>query len=394
MKRQKRNRNWVQDYFFLIVPKPFEDELLSSWLTRVALEHQRPLSVFLSLFVRHEGSAISRTDIDFLYDEKFLEQLARKSGLSQKDIYNMSLRSEEGYLFICSDCLYPPKQVRKLLDKRTHYGLMYCPKCLAEDSIPYFRKQWRYTFYNVCIKHKCYLTDRCWKCYKPIKLGKLQPDQDLSICSSCGYDLTKTIVTTMQSSEEKYGLKVTKWFESGLKKGYFKINHQKVPSVSIFESYTHLVALLDRKEKLILDNFPLYFQYKVICKELSKYSSRKMILVKKQFILSAMVYHLFQNFPKNLIDFANQNDLTHRDFVHGFHDIPFLYKDMIDRYIPLQNTIGREISESEVAGAIKFLKSEGKIVNQKNVADIVGCHFTKNKGYVKIYKVIALNFQC
>ena len=100
MAKKKRNRSsWVQDYFFLIVPQPLEDELLSSWITRVALEHKRQLSIFLTLFVKKEGSQISRTDIDFLYDEKLYEALVNKSNLTKEDIFKMSLRSEEGYLY-------------------------------------------------------------------------------------------------------------------------------------------------------------------------------------------------------------------------------------------------------------------------------------------------------
>ena len=147
---QKRSNNWVQDYFFLIIPKPLEDELLSSWLTRMAFEHQRTLTTFLSLFVKQDGSSLSRKDIDFLYEEKLFDSIFVKSNLSKKKILKMSLRSEEGYLYSCNNCLYPPNQIRKLVDKRTHNGLMYCPKCLAEDEIPYFRKKWTYSKYRIC----------------------------------------------------------------------------------------------------------------------------------------------------------------------------------------------------------------------------------------------------
>ena len=70
MAKKKRNRSsWVQDYFFLIVPQPLEDELLSSWLTRVAIEHRRQLPIFLTLFVKKEGNQVSRRDLDFIFDE-------------------------------------------------------------------------------------------------------------------------------------------------------------------------------------------------------------------------------------------------------------------------------------------------------------------------------------
>ena len=124
------------------------------------------LNQFISLYIRHEGCAMSRTDIDFQYNPKLLNLIAKKSKIELKIIERLSLRSEEGYLFTCSDCLYPPSQIRKLIDKRTHFGLMYCPKCLKEDKHPYFRKEWRYLFYNACPKHKIYLQDRCGVCYE------------------------------------------------------------------------------------------------------------------------------------------------------------------------------------------------------------------------------------
>lgn len=386
MAKQKRNRDWVQDYFFLFIPKPLEDELLTSWLTRTAIEHNRTLPQFISLFVRHDGSSTIRTDLDFQYNENLFKVLSQKSNLSFNQIYQMSLRSEEGHLFVCNDCLYSPKQIRKLIDKRTHHGLMYCPECLKEDKIPYFRKKWRYTFYNACSKHKVFLTDRCWACYKRISLSKIKHMKELTFCSKCERDLSDTLTSKISTSFD-YGLKAIKWFEKGLDKGYFIINKQKVKSLFVFEAYTKLVYLLDRKDKLILEEFPLEKEYKELCKKLDNYSSKKSSQIYKDFFLTAMVYFLFQNYPKNFISFAMDNHFTHRDFVHGFV-FSFWYKNMIDELISVENKIGREISESEILGAIKYLKHKGIVVNQLNVANILGCHFTIHKGFVKLYHII------
>ncbi len=387
MKTQRRNKDWVQDYFFLFIPKPLNDELLSSWLTRMAMEHKRPLSTFLSLYVRHEGSAISRTDIDFLYAKKLMDTLALKSSLSKQEIMNMSLRSEEGHLFVCNDCLYPPKQIRKLVDKRTHHGLMYCPKCLAEDKTPYFRKQWRYTFYNVCSKHKIFLTDCCWKCYERVSYTKNKHLKNLALCGKCEYDLRTTLSLSIPT-HYSIGLDAVIWFEEGLNNGYFSIDGEKVKSVFIFEVYTKLVYLLQRQHNLNLEGFPLLDEYKKLCRRLGKYTSKKVSMVYKDFFLTAMVYYLFSDFPDNLIRFSKQNSLTHREFVHGFKDMPFWYKSKVDELIPIQNKIGREISEMEVVSAINFLKLEGNVVNQLNVANLLGCHSTIHKGFVTLYHQI------
>ena len=62
---------------------------------------------------------------------------------------------------------------------------------------------------------------------------------------------------------------------------------------------------------------------------------------------------------------------------------------MIDKIIPIENKIGREINESEVTGAIKYLESIGERVNIINVAEVVGCHANIHKGFNKIYKSLA-----
>lgn len=387
MVKKKRNNAWVQDYFFLIVPQPFEDELLSSWLTRVAIEHRRQLPIFLTLFAKKEGNQISRTDIDFLYDEKLFEVLVNKSNLKKEDIFKMSLRSEEGYLFSCNDCLYPPLQIRKLTDKRTHNGLMYCPKCLAEDKIPYFRKKWRYQFYNACPKHKVFLTDRCWRCYEKVNFSKIKHNKEICICHKCEKDFRENLVININSNFE-YGLKAISWFEKSLNDGYFIIDDEKINSLFVFESFTALRSLVDRKDELNLKDFPLIEEYKTICKKLEKYNSKKALSIQKEFLLTSLVFYLFEEFPNNLLKFVSDNKLTNRDFIHGFKDITFWYKEIIDKFIPMENKIGREINESEVLGAIKYLEGTGERINIINVAKIVGCHPSIHKGFNKIYRKI------
>lgn len=56
-----------------------------------------------------------------------------------------------------------------------------------------------------------------------------------------------------------------------------------------------------------------------------------------------------------------------------------------------RNTKKVVITESEVIGAIKYLKQKGVTVNQLNVANVVGCHFTVHKEFVKIYKRVKVD---
>ena len=82
------------------------------------------------------------------------------------------------------------------------------------------------------------------------------------------------------------------------------------------------------------------------------------------------------------------NNVTYRDFFHSLKDTSYWYKNVIFEFVPMENKRGREIVESEVLGAIKYLESINERVNIINVAQIVGCHPSIHKGFKKIYKLI------
>ena len=185
---------------------------------------------------------------------------------------------------------------------------------------------------------------------------------------------------------DEYGLEAIKWFEEGLQKGYFETNGQKIWSVMFFHIFCKLSSVLDRKENLKLTNFSMLNNYQEICKKLKIYNSKKSSIIYKSFYLNSMIYHLFQDFPNNFQDFIVLNKLTYREFTHDLNYIPFWYENLISELIPKQNKIGREISQSEVLGAIKYLKHIDERVNLINVAQIVGCHPNIHKGFNRIYK--------
>lgn len=344
---------------------------------------------FFNLHLKNtRKNSYARKDLDFYNNQEFFDRLSSKSILSRDELIKMSLRGDEGYLFI-NQSLYPPHQIRRLIDKRTHNGLMYCPKCLKEDKIPYWRKKWRYFFYTACSEHKIFLTDRCWHCYSPIKLLKTKKQTALNYCHNCGADLSLT-GTYRYVLPNEYGIEAIKWFEEGFNRGYFEIDGEKIWSSMFFHIFCRLYYLLDVKQDLVFDSFPMIEEYKQICKNLEIYNSKKASAIYKSFYINTMIYHLFQNYPYNFLEFIKSNNLTYREFTHGLKYIPFWYENLLSILIPKQNKIGREISELEVVGAVKFLKSQNKIVNQLNVAEIVGCHFTIHKKFVKIYKSLFL----
>lgn len=69
----------------------------------------------------------------------------------------------------------------------------YCPQCLGDDEVPYFRLQWRLAFTLICDRHLVKLAAHCHACgsrinletEKRIQLPKKIRNQTLCLCPKC-----------------------------------------------------------------------------------------------------------------------------------------------------------------------------------------------------------------
>ena len=179
-------------------PPPYPDELLSSWLVRLA--HANGLKV--QTFCHHEfgiAHQVWNRDVDRLAPDWLLTRLKEGSGLPLDIVSGTTLIPYHGRLYHQRPL---SGQLRWILPlqlyhrKRQGFGLQYCPHCLAEDTEPYFRRVWRVALYTFCQKHNVMLLDRCPVCGSGVAFHRLelgQPKQvtinSLSVCSSCGFDL-------------------------------------------------------------------------------------------------------------------------------------------------------------------------------------------------------------
>lgn len=225
----------LNDKEFVIHPPPQHNELLSSWLVRVARANDVATTSFTNMhFKEFQKNILWQRDLDIWCPESLLDKLANKSHLSKQQIFDMTLRSYEG------------KLRRKIHGKnRTHFiqslgnyahikrngGLRFCPLCLASDSIPYFRKEWRLSFYTACLEHKCFLLNRCPHCHSPLTLSKSNEEKDFTFCYKCGMDLKKINIIQEEDCELEAIIALMKVLknELGNKLG------QTVPSIEYFD---------------------------------------------------------------------------------------------------------------------------------------------------------------
>lgn len=177
-------------------PRPLPDELLSSWIVRIAEANGIKLyTLTLGLF----GDRLSpwHWDIDRLAPKWLLKQICAKTGVGYWDAYHMTLT---GY----RTRLYPRRQISGQLRwilpistfglERRGYGQQFCPECLVQDASPYFRRCWRVGFFTFCPTHGCMLLDACHACGAPVALHRrdigrdLAESKGLAHCQKCGAD--------------------------------------------------------------------------------------------------------------------------------------------------------------------------------------------------------------
>ena len=146
--------------------KPLPDELLSSWLVRLAHGHGLKVQTFCNLIFGNKLQVWNR-DIDRLAPPWLVDTLALHTGTPLATAYGTTLKVYDGILFRNPR---PSGHLNWILSLKIYhrvregFGQQFCPQCLAGDATPYFRKVWRLSLSTTCPRHSCMLHDRCHAC--------------------------------------------------------------------------------------------------------------------------------------------------------------------------------------------------------------------------------------
>ncbi len=179
--------------------KPREDELLSSWLVRLAIAHGLKLHSFCRL-VWGSNKQIWNRDIDRFVDDQILQTLSLRTATPIERVKKTMLSEYEGKLFenhnpFGNTPFIMPLGVYHRI--RLNKGLQFCSECLRESA--HYKRQWRLSFCVLCLKHNVFLRDCCPKCRSPInfhrnELGKKSKitDRPPVFCYMCEFDLRES----------------------------------------------------------------------------------------------------------------------------------------------------------------------------------------------------------
>lgn len=185
-----------------IRPKPLEDEILSSWLTRVAFHNGlTPSQLSYHLIGNHYLLSI---EVDRIPSQHLLRSITAHTGLTENEILKMAFSKYEDNIHLRFEKHGNIPHVVSPGYKNTKTGAIrgfaFCPDCLREDREPYFRKRWRYTFAVSCNKHARLLSDECNNCGYSFIYFRLLGNREeryerdcIAICQHCGFDIRNTV---------------------------------------------------------------------------------------------------------------------------------------------------------------------------------------------------------
>jgi len=224
---------------------PYPDELLSSWLTRIAHSYYIAPK---ELFSKHLSSyKLYLRDLDILaLPPEALRLLSYLTQTSERTITNIQLQTH--VLGIIQEFIAQNGKNRWImpssgltdLTKRRSSCLRICPICMKEKS--YFPISSKFLFITTCTKHHVYLIDRCPKCSSPILPIKTSPPKKIYDCNRCGFDLRKSRM--ISASEET--VVTTKFLYYSIKHKYFFHYGNKYRMLDYFDILYLLVKNLHR----------------------------------------------------------------------------------------------------------------------------------------------------
>ncbi len=175
---------------------PLKDELLSSWLIRLAWLNAEKLHTFRRRFWRYPGSPWGR-NIDLTLPDDALDEIATMSLVPRETLVAHMLRSYAGRLYenVNQHGTAPGILAGRLRgQKMLGFGLQLCSECMRTGTSPYFRRWWKVAYMVSCPIHKCLLIDACPCCKQPLvyhtsDFGKiLLPEYvPTAFCANCGY---------------------------------------------------------------------------------------------------------------------------------------------------------------------------------------------------------------
>jgi hypothetical protein len=317
-------------------PKPQEDELLSSWLARIAWGNCAKLHTFCDLAWKKR--AIWNRDIDTSATREITDVLAQRTGTPADRAWQTTLAAYEGWAY----ALHNPAGTTKWVlpvgiyhRMRHKYGLQFCPKCLDEDSKPYFRRRWRLAFVTSCACHGIQLLDRCPACNSPVCFHRREirnrheyPDGLITRCFACDFDLRNAAPIALEPNDKSFHRSLALSLEQGWTFApdgkqvyahlYFDVLHQMVKLMLSGRSrdFGRIVADASGLE---IPEFPI------------KEHVFENLDVTRRHCLLSLARWLFEAWPDRFVGLCRHHGLWSSWLLRDLEEVPFWFHDVVQK---------------------------------------------------------------
>lgn len=315
--------------------KPFPDELLSSWLMRIAHGHGLKVQTFCNLIFGNRRQVWNR-DIDRLGPDWLLDTLAECTGTPRDVAFSTTLRAYEGQLFRKFRSAGTLHWIQTLMiyhRKRQGYGMQLCPTCLREGAQPYYRRIWRVSFCTFCPSHGCMLLDRCPDCGAGISFHRTDVGnyqlQELSgvlvRCHRCSIDLSLATAPPILVYDAD-----SMDFHAGLCED---LAHGRSQDIALLEVLHHLSTMLISSSRRL--QLQAYASEQLNARIVPKPRKRTMIEshpLEDRHHFMLLIAWLMQDLEGRLKQARDAKALRYLHLQRDFPEPPAWYREMADRF--------------------------------------------------------------
>jgi hypothetical protein len=267
---------------------------------------------------------------------------------------------------------------------RTQYGLQFCPRCLAEDKEPYFRRRWRLAFVTVCVEHGVVLRDRCPRCGAAVnfhrdELGlrnKYAP-ASMRLCHSCRFDL-RTVgggseVDGREVQTDAAEIQFQEKLLNAVRDGWVAVDGRgPVYSHLFFRVLHQLMRMVATGKRSAVLRAAAVAQWDVPAFTPSfSGNSRGLerLDIETRRRLLAIGRYMLEDWPDRFVEFCEANRVWSSTLLRDLDDVPYWYWRVVTKHLYRYSYCP---SDEEIDSAVAYLRGHNQPLNKKSISRLLG----------------------
>lgn len=341
-------------------PAPLPQELLSSWLHRLALanaltDHTLCRHMFGNL-------AIWNRDVDRCFPKDRMAVIATWTGINEVRLAPLRLDywtgrlSEQVNIYGNSPWILPMGVYHRV---RRRNGVLFCPACLKDGPADVLW-MWRMAWSTCCRRHRVRLLENCPQCASPYMPHRSEPNLfGRACCVGCGFDLSKAATERAEVWEWQFQQRL----ETAMHRGSCQIGRQGHLALGLMEGLRILVRVILRPKWQ--DGAHLVLGHRIGMLR----SGRRAIMFEHQPMsirrqVMRVLWEILQDWPTGFRHIMRRADIPRYAFDVEGKQVPFWLQTALDDVPGVQPRI---VDKEEWRSACRWLRAQEKPVTRASL---------------------------